>query len=578
MHTETPKTSPPTFSFLIEHLTLARAGVGTLCLASLLFCLPVPGQVGTPSSAPVPSQPEIAEDALGRTNPRGTVLGFLIAARDGNNELAAQYLNTRLRGDAAADLAHKLYVVLDRRLPARYHLLRDTPEGSLSDPLRPNQELLGEIISDNGNNVDIIVERVTRGKSLPLWLFSSKTLDGIPDLYEEIGGTPVENILPAFLVNTRFAGIVLFQWLAICVGLPLFFILTALLNRLFSPIIGAWCRRLTKETDLPDPHVLPIAVRLLLLAAVIRWLLSKLGLPLLARQFWLSAAGILTITGCVWVLIYLNYWVERYLAGHVTGGILPGTRMMLRFVRRVADLLIVVVGLLVTLYHFGVNPTAALAGLGVGGIAVALAAQKTLENVIGGVSLIFDRAVQVGDFLKVGDTTGTIDDVGFRSTRIRTLDRTMVSVPNGQVANLVLESYSARDKFWFHPILNLHRSTTSPQMQAVLESIRSLLRENQSVETNSIRVRFIRLGLYSLDVEVFAYIKARDWNEFLELQEPLLLDVLKSIESAGVQIALPSQSVFLATKSPSTGPEIEATSTAPAQFKKTKLLSSLQSG
>jgi MscS family membrane protein len=240
--------------------------------------------------------------------------------------------------------------------------------------------------------------------------------------------------------------------------------------------------------------------------------------------------------------------------------------------------LIVVVGLLVTLYHFGVNPTAALAGLGVGGIAVALAAQKTLENVIGGVSLIFDRAVQVGDFLKVGDTTGTIDDVGFRSTRIRTLDRTMVSVPNGQVANLVLESYSARDKFWFHPILNLHRSTTSPQMQAVLESIRSLLRENQSVETNSIRVRFIRLGLYSLDVEVFAYIKARDWNEFLELQEPLLLDVLKSIESAGVQIALPSQSVFLATKSPSTEPEIEATSTAPAQFKKTKLLSSLQSG
>jgi MscS family membrane protein len=184
----------------------------------------------------------------------------------------------------------------------------------------------------------------------------------------------------------------------------------------------------------------------------------------------------------------------------------------------------------------------------------------------------------VGDFLKVGDTTGTIDDVGFRSTRIRTLDRTMVSVPNGQVANLVLESYSARDKFWFHPILNLHRSTTSPQMQAVLESIRSLLRENQSVETNSIRVRFIRLGLYSLDVEVFAYNQGTGLERIPRTPRTPSPRRPEVHRAAGVQIALPSQSVFLATKSPSTDPEIEATSTAPAQFKKTKLLSSLQSG
>jgi MscS family membrane protein len=162
-----------------------------------------------------------------------------------------------------------------------------------------------------------------------------------------------------------------------------------------------------------------------------------------------------------------------------------------------------------------------LAGLGVGGIAVALAAQKTLENVIGGVFLIFDEVVHVGDSLTVGDTLGAVDDIGLRSTRIRTLDRTMVSVPNGQIANLSIENLSARDKFWFHPILRLRFDTTSPQMHALLDGIRNLLAGSSLVESNSIRVRFLDFGSSSLDVEVFAYVLARDWNQLLEIQEKL---------------------------------------------------------
>ena len=134
---------------------------------------------------------------------------------------------------------------------------------------------------------------------------------------------------------------------------------------------------------------------------------------------------------------------------------------MLRLVRRVADVLVVAAGGLVTLHYFGVDPTAALAGLGIGGIAVALAAQKTLENVIGGLSIIFDQAVRVGDFLKLGDTVGTVDSIGLRSTRIRTLDRTILSVPNGQIANVNIETLSARDKFWFHHFVGLRYETTS---------------------------------------------------------------------------------------------------------------------
>jgi len=211
----------------------------------------------------------------------------------------------------------------------------------------------------------------------------------------------------------------------------------------------------------------------------------------------------------------------------------------------------------VALYHFGVKPTAALAGLGVGGIAIALAAQKTLENVIAGISLIFDRTVSVGDTLKVGETLGTVVDIGLRSTRIRTLDRSLVSVPNGQIANMTLENLSARDKFLFHPMLRLNYGTTSSQMHTVLDRIGSLLEETQHLEHGSVRVRFLRFGSSSLDVEIIAYIAARDWNHFLEIQGALLLRIMEYTESIGIQMALPSQAIFVAANSTSTDAGIE---------------------
>jgi MscS family membrane protein len=530
----------------------ARSGTGA-CLVSLvlLFCVPVWAQTGTASSAPAASQPEVPKDALGRTTPRGTVLGFVNAARKGDDELAVQYLNTRLRGKRATDLAHQLFVVLDRRLPARLNALSDVPEGSLSNPLKPNQEIVGSITTDDGS-VDIILERVDRGKAGLIWLFSSNTLELIPALFDDINEVSVENVLPEFLVNTRVAGIPLFEWLAVLVGIPLFFILASLINRGLSRMVGRWRRHRSKNSDLPNPQILPVPIRILLLAGSIRWLLTVLSLPLLARQFWSSTASTLTIGGCVWLLILLSSSGEGYIRRRLQVRNLTGATSMLRLARWAIDVLIIFAGVLVTLRYFGVDPTAALAGLGVGGIAVALAAQKTLENVIGGISLIFDRAVEVGDTLKVGEVSGTVDDIGLRSTRIRTLDRSVVSVPNGQIATMSLEDLSARDKFWFHPILSLRYGTTPGQMRVVLESIRRLLEETRLVEATSVRVRFLHFGPSSLDVEVFAYILANDWEHFLEVQEALLLRIMECVESAGVNIALPSQIIFMAPGSAST--------------------------
>jgi len=520
-------------------LALRCWGIFAICTAYLL-----PTYAQTPASTP--TKPEVkseeAKDALGRDTPRGTVLGFLAAARK-DISVAALYLDTPLRGPDAEELAHQLAVVLDARLPARLNELSDKPEGSIPDPLKPNEDLVGTISTANGD-LKILVERIDRGKIGRVWLFSSKTLNSIPDVYAELNSSPVEKLLPAFLTK-RVASIPMFQWLAIFIGLPLLFLLTGFLDRLIGLVVGVVCRRLLGKHLTRNPRVLLAPFRVLIVALVIRWAVSGANLPLLARQFWSTIALIFTIIACIWLLLLLNGWGERLLVSHRPG--MSGAGAVLRLIRRFLDGIILFAGLLFTLYHFGVNPTAAFAGIGVGGIAIALAAQKTLENLIAGISLIADKAIHVGDTLKIGDTVGTIEQVGLRSTRIRTVDRTMVSLPNGQISNMSLETLSARDKFWFHPVVGLRYETNASQMRSVLSEIRIMLLEHSNVERSSVRVRFVALAQSSLNVEIFAYLYASDWNQFLEIQEELLLNVMEIIHRAGAEIAFPSQTMYLSS-------------------------------
>ena len=517
-----------------------------IVVVMLVFSPAASPQTAAPKPAPAEVTPEPSKDVLGRTTPRGAVLGFLSAAHKGNPQIAALYLNTPLRGSDAQAVALQLAAVLDHRLPARLNQLSDQPEGAVPDPLRPDEDVVGTISTSNGN-LDILLERVDRGKLGKVWLFSRKTLIFIPDVFQELSTPPVEKVLPEFLIKTHLAGIPLFEWVAVFAGIPFLFLVTGILGRLVGLGVGACRRYLLRNSSLQNPRVLPAPIRLLLLALTIYWLLSKVGLPLLARQFWSTTCLIIVITGCTWLLMLLSNWGERYIIGRRSN--MSGSAAVLRLIRRVVNTLLFFAGLLVALHHFGINPTAALAGLGVGGIAVALAAQKTLENVIAGISLIADRVVHVGDVLKLGEISGTVEDVGLRSTRIRTLDRTVVSVPNGQIATMSLETLSARDKFWFHPLVGLRYETTHFQIRSIVTGIRELLAAHSSLDSQSVRVNFLRLNAFSLDVDIFAYVFARDWADFLQIQEELLLSVMDIVQQAGAEIALPSQTTYLAAHS-----------------------------
>jgi MscS family membrane protein len=514
-----------------------------LVLGVCLVAVTAQAQTGPAGSASKQTDGD-PKDPLGRQTPRGSVLGFLTAARQGQDDLAVRYLNTDLQGRAAADLARQLFAVLDSRLPARLNQLSDRPEGSFANPLKPHEDVIGTISSATGP-LDIVVEKVDRGASGSLWLFSRRTLESIPRVYADVDLVAIDKMLPRVLVNTYVAGIRLFDWIGVCVGVPLLYWLIALLNRFLTRTRHR--RRQRKDaTGKVIGEVFPGPVRLLMTAGIATWVLSGLDLPLLERQLWSTVLTTMVITAVVWTLLWLTRWIERYVERRLLGTGFGGGTSIVRLARRVVDVLVIFAGVVTGLQYFGVNPTAAMAGLGIGGIAVALAAQKTLENVIGGLSLILDQAVRVGDVLKIGTTQGTVDHIGLRSTRIRTPDRTVVSVPNGQIANATIETTSSRDKYWFHHVVALRHETTSAQMRSVVADFRTLVEQHPLVDPGSVAVRFVRLGGFSLDVDISAYFLADDGNDFLVIQEELLLHVMELVERAGTRIAIPSQTMYLA--------------------------------
>ena len=206
---------------------------------------------------------------------------------------------------------------------------------------------------------------------------------------------------------------------------------------------------------------------------------------------------------------------------------------------------IVILAIFSVMGTLGFNLSAPLAGLGIGGIAIAFAAQKTLENLFGGVSILGDEVIRIGDTCRFGDRVGTVEDISLRSTRIRTPDRTELSIPNGSLATMNVENLSRRDKLLFTTKLGLRCETSSDQMRYVLVQVRRLLYEHPKVQTEGARSRFVAFDASALTMEIFCYVLTRDDSEFLAIREDLLLRIMDIVNAAGTGFAFPSQTVYL---------------------------------
>jgi len=195
----------------------------------------------------------------------------------------------------------------------------------------------------------------------------------------------------------------------------------------------------------------------------------------------------------------------------------------------------------------GISVAPLLAGLGVGGLALALAAQHTVENLIAGLVLFADAPVRIGDVCQFGDLRGTVEQIGLRSTRIRGADRTVTSIPNSEFAKLKLVNYSRRDRILLKSVLQLRYETTADQMRYALANLRTMLATHPRIVPESVRVRFVGYGSWSLDVEVFALAETSDHGEFLAIQEDVFLRTMEVITESGCGFAFPSQTHYQAT-------------------------------
>jgi len=270
----------------------------------------------------------------------------------------------------------------------------------------------------------------------------------------------------------------------------------------------------------------------------------QLDPPLLYRVYYFRFLTALLVGCLLWVVSALaDRGFELFVRRTRTEG--KGGEAIVILVQRLNRVLLLIIALIAALVIFGVNVRATLAGLGIGGLAIALAAQKSLENLIGGVSLLMDKAIRVGDFCKIGDQIGTVEDIGLRSLKLRTLDQNLSVVPNGSLAQMQFQNMARRSKLLLSQTFSLRIETRSDQLRVVLDRIEGLLNHHPSVEGKTCRVRVASFSGAAFQLELFAFIKTGDMAEFTLIRQELILKIAEIVETSGSGFAGPTQLAYV---------------------------------
>jgi MscS family membrane protein len=355
----------------------------------------------------------------------------------------------------------------------------------------------------------------------------------------------LEAWLPDPLLGSGPGGLLWWQWLALPVALLAAWVLGSALGWLTRKLFGRVVARTSTEWDDELLRRLqgPLAALWGLLAL---WLVAPalalpgaiaapagrlLGAVALFALFWglarAAAVGFAAAQSVAW---------SRQNAG--LAGMLPLARKLVQGV-------LFGLGVVALLNALGFQVTSILAGLGIGGLALALAAQKTVEHLFGSIAIGVDQPFRVGDVVSVEGVVGTVESIGGRSTRVRTLDRTVVTFPNGKLAETRSESISARDRIRLWTNLGLSYSTSAAQLRRVLAEVEAVLRAHPKIWPETVGVRFTDFRDSALNVEVMAWFQTTDWDEFTAIRQELLLAFMEIVERAGTTFAFPTRTVHL---------------------------------
>ncbi len=358
--------------------------------------------------------------------------------------------------------------------------------------------------------------------------------------------------LPEPLLRSGPADLLWWQWVAV----PLVIVAALALGYLLDRLTVATLSRLTRRTATTWDDVV----------------VSRLGGPLtlgwaMAVSYVVSPFLELTpVAGAVaqrslrvvlFVAFFWALWRMVTVGGQLAGTsrwatAYPASRALVPLASRISKVVVVAIGIIAILAELGYPVASLVAGLGIGGLALALAAQKTVENLFGAFSIGVDQPFREGDFVRVEDVTGTVEAIGLRSTRIRTLDRTLVTIPNGKLADMKIETFAARDRIRLACTLGLAYGAKAAQVRAVIAGVEAVLRAHPRIWPE-VTVRLKGLGDSSLDIEVLAWFQTSDWNEFTAIRQDVLLAFMEVVEREGTSLAYPTRTVELVRRDAPSG-------------------------
>jgi len=521
-------------------------------LTPFLLSIGLPAFVAAQQSAPA-SDPAVATVAA-PDSPRASLQAYLDAGRAGEWELAGRYLSVPdAESDRRADLAERLKAVLDRHLWFDLTSISASATGRLDDGLPAGVEEVGVLRIDDRPGVSLRLVRVV-DEDGDYWAFSQNVVRQVDAWYGTLEGRAIMDWLErqglSRLLGMGPFDVMWWQWIALLVGAVVTWYVGRLLGhfthlvlaRLASGTANTWDDKLFDGIDRP----VSFAWALLLFSG----LSHALGLSIPAETLighLVRGAAVLTLFWGLWRSVSVG---SDLLLSRPWASDNASARTLLTLGGNMLKGVVVALGILALLSAFGYPVTTLLAGLGIGGLALAFGAQKTVENLFGSMALAVDQPFRVGDFVRVQDFVGTVEDIGLRSTRIRTLDRTLVSLPNGSLADQRLESFAARDRMRLATTIGVEYGTTHAQMEQVLAGFQQVLLAHPKIWTEAVIVKFAGFGASSLDIEIMAWFEVPTWGDFQLCRQEVLLGFMRVVEEAGTAFAFPTQTVHLVQDRP----------------------------
>ena len=474
-------------------------------------------------------------------NPQSAVRNFLEWQNPPNinMDIAAEgmAINKGLSAERRRELARQLKAVLDARgLIVR---VEDIP----ADP--------DHVDASSGQNryelFPVRLPGIYLVKSGERWLFSRETLSAAPALYAQTFSAYAQYLignLPA-VFQTRFLGIAFWQFAGI-----FFLLLIALLiyktSEFFLRKSAKWLEKRTPPTW--DENIVLQSIRpltLLIFTLFLSAFYADLQLPVRMNAAIRFVLDVMVAVSLLWFSFKLVDFVCDHLLRITARTETKLDDQLVPMLRKSLKIFSFTIGALVLVQSFGYSVGSILAGLGIGGLAVALAAQDTLANFFGSVTIFADKPFQIGDWIVMGKVEGTVEEVGFRSTRVRTFYNSVVSIPNSKLANTDVDNMGMRRYRRIKEVISLTYSTTAEQMQAFVEGIRAVIRANRYMRQDFHEIHFNGFGDSSLNVLVYCFLDVQTWSDELREKHNFFLEILRLAEEVGVEFAFPTQTIHV---------------------------------